>query len=414
MRAVRAGERVGRLGVYAGSYRNSQQNLLLLRKPGVRPVSVAWLHSILLQGIPASAPRDGLFANNTTARHEEDSDVNSVFLQQIFSRFNASPAALEGDGYTGGSCVGGLDQAVEHVVDQISSRLRAVPHYVRTLREPVATTLRCIDGIVESIPGAIHCCRDSFVEDPKINAFFVSPQHMQEIFSQSKEVRELFDADPSAIECWALMCMHKEERSQFGVALIDGEVRKDVLRTAVSFTDHQVVSPGVDEASARCALKCCMFDGLLAHIRRHGTQAKCRVEDIENRARSMRQRLRALDARSETDPDKAELAGKIRDLELELGAEDLRLSTINDHLAYVAQALANPTACLHAEQRSIRLNRMAIKLDEHSQETGYDLCLSEISIASHQTRVGSLVRFPRAELLPRQDFLKEADLFLSL
>ena len=338
----------------------------------------------------------------------------SVFLQQVFSRFSASPSTLNGDGYVGGFCVGDLDQAVENVVDGISSRLRAVPHYDRILRDPVAATLRCIDGIVESIPGAIHCCRDSFVEDPQINAFFVSPRHMQEIFSQSKDVRELFDSNPSVTECWALMCMHKEERSQLGVALIDGEVRKDVLQTAVSFTDHQVLSPGADAASARCALKCCMFNGLLTHIRHHGTEAKRRVGDLENQTRSMRQRLRTLETRSGTDEDKAAIQRMIGDLERDLASEELRLATINDHLAYVAEALANPTAYLHAEKRLIRLNRMAIKLDEHSQETGYDLCLSEISIASHQTRVGCLVRFPRDELLPRQDFLTQADLFLSL
>lgn len=338
----------------------------------------------------------------------------SDFLQQIFSRFNGGPTTLGGDGYVGASCVGHLDQAVEHVVDEISSRLRAVPHYSRTLREPVSTTLRCVDGIVESIPGAIHCCHDAFIGDPKINAFFVNPRHMQEIFSQSKDVRDLFDANPSATECWALMCMHKEERSQLGVALIDDAVRTDVLQTAVSFTDHQVVSPGADAASARCALKCCMFNGLLAHIRHHGTQAKHRVGGIENRTRSMRQRLRSLETQSATDEDKAELQRRIEELERDLAAEDLQLSTINDHLVYVAEALANPTAYLHAEQRSIRLNRMAIKLDEHSQEPGYELRLSEISIASHQTRIGSLVRFPRDELLPQQDFLKQADLFLSL
>ncbi len=336
------------------------------------------------------------------------------FLQQIFARLGGNPSTLSVDGYVGGSCVGHLDQAVEHVVDEISGRLRVVPHYARTLREPVSETLRCIDGIVESIPGAIHCCRDSFVEDTKINAFFVSPRHMQEIFSQSKDVRDLFDANPSATECWALMCMHKEERSQLGVALVDDEVRKDVLQTAVSFTDHQVVSPGADAASARCALKCCMFNGLLAHIRHHGTEAKRRVEEIENRVRSMRQRLHTLETQSGSDEEKAEMQGRIDDLEGDLALEDLRLSTITDHLGYVAGALANPSAYLHAEQRSIRLNRMAIKLDEHSQETGYELNLSEISIASHQTRVGALVRFPRDELLPQQDFLKQADLFLSL
>ena len=334
-------------------------------------------------------------------------------LQEVFHRFSGAFSDLPPQG-TVGSCAASLDEVVEHVVAEVSSRLRAIPGYARALRDPVLTTFRYIDGIVEAIPAPLLCCRSSFTDDPRINAFFVSPQHIQEVFSQSKEVRDLFETNPLAEECWALMCMRQEERTQFGMALVGGEVRKDVMQTAVSFTDHQVVSPGIDEATARCALKCCMFNGLLAHIRRRANDARTRIAELENRIVVAKRRLRVLGQDFSRKSARRGLEAEIERLQGELSEDPLRLPTLNDHLRFAVECLSNPADILQAETRSLSLTRMAIKLEKGSEEPGYELTLPEIRIASHAPRISTLVHFPREELLPKQDFLREADIFLSL
>jgi len=335
-------------------------------------------------------------------------------LQDMFRRFSGAFLDSAPEQHISGACAANLDDIVEHVVDNVSGRLRARPGYARTLREPVVATFRYIDEIVESIPDPLLCCRSAFMEDPRLNAFFVSPQHIQEVFSQSREVRELFSANPLAGECWALMCVRQQERTQLGMALVDGQVRKDVMQTAVSFTDHQVVSPGLDEPMARCSLKCCIFNGLLAHIRRRATDAQSRVADLDNRIALARRRLRGLG----DEPSKERARGALRDeiarLQGQLAEDSLRLPTLNDYLNFVADSLSHPSDFLRTDTRFMRLSRMAIKLDKDSDEPGYDLRLPEIHIASHAPRIGTLVRFPRDELLPEKDFLKEANLFLSL
>jgi hypothetical protein len=335
-------------------------------------------------------------------------------LQDLFLRFGGSTAALQEQVPAGGACPVDLARAVERVVDAISPRLRVVPGYERILRGPVVATFRHIDELGESVPGPLLCCRSTFSEDPRINAFFVSPKHIQEVFSQSSEVRRLFDANPLAAECFALMCVRREERSQLGMALVGDEVRNDVLQTSVSFTDHHVFSPGNDETAARCALKCCMFDGLLAHIKRHAVDSARRVEDLESRLRGLRGRLRSQGQGPDAEQARERLSAEIHELERQLAAEDARPMTVNEQLDLVAEALSNPAQYLSTEPFSLRLSRMAIKLEKGSTEPGYELDLSEIRIASHRPRVGALVRFPREDLLPQPDFLKEADLFLSL
>ena len=335
-------------------------------------------------------------------------------LQDIFRHFGGSFADLGPEEQTAGRCAANVDKMVEHVVDEVSARLRALPGYARALRGPVVTTFRYIDEIVESIPDPLLCCRSAYLDDPRINAFFVGPQHIQEVFSQSRAVRDLFNANPLASECWALMCVRQQERTQLGMALVGDQVHQDVLQTAVSFTDHQVVSPGIDEAGARCALKCCMFNGLLAHIRRRSSDARSRVADLDNRIAVAQRRLRGLGQDPAQEHARGELNDEMTRLQGKLSEDNLHLPTLNDHLRFVVNSLSHPEDFLRADTRSLYLSRLAIKLEKGSKESGYELTLPEIHIASHAPRIGALVRFPRDELLPEQDFLKEADLFLSL
>ncbi len=181
----------------------------------------------------------------------------SEFLQSAYSRLVTGAVDGAEPGGDWGACGATLSQAVEHVVDETYPRLRIIPSYGQRLSGPVSKAFHHVDTLVEQIPEAIPCHRSAFVSDTRVNAFFSGPQQLLEVFSQSRDVRELFDTMPDAHECWALLCMRKEERQRFGLALEGDEVRKDVMQTGVSFTDHQLVSPGCTEADARKALKCC-------------------------------------------------------------------------------------------------------------------------------------------------------------
>lgn len=336
------------------------------------------------------------------------------FLHDVFRSFGEGVLAGERD--VGGSqpCGGALTGTVEHVVDETYSRLRALPGYSRRLKEPVAETLRYIDSLVEGVPGAILCSRSAFREDPSVNAFFVDPKHMREVFSGNAEVREFLDSNPDTKECWAVLYMRRDERRHLGMSLVGDAVQRDVMQTAVSFTDHQVVAPGGSEDEAKCALKCRIFNGLLSFIRNKADASKTLAMDLENRLKSVRGRLSHAAEGEGHQELRAELQAKIDNLELKLAQQDLRLASLEDYLDFVAYVLGNPTEYLSNRTCAIRLSRMGIKLEDGSLEAGYEVPLSEVRIGSQESRVGALVRFPRSELLPQQDFLTRADLFLAL
>jgi hypothetical protein len=335
-------------------------------------------------------------------------------LQDMFLRFGGTFKEWNDEPGAGKpSCSGTLTQAVEYVVDETHSRLRFLPGYVRRLRGPVEASFRHIDGLVEKVPGPILCCRSAFSADRRVNAFFVDPGHLQRVFSESEQVRDLFDASSDIMECWALLCMKREERRRLGMSLVGNLVQKEVMQTTVSFTDHQVLSPASSEAGARQSLKCCIFNGLLAHIRKREREEKIRVIELEDRRESLISRLNRT-ASENRDESREELERLISDIARELAREIPRLASPEYHLNLVADVLGKPAQYVRGSLSSIHLSRLGIKLDGDGTDIGDEIPLFEVQVASHGTRVGTLVRFPRAELLPQQDFVRKTDLFLAL
>lgn len=335
-----------------------------------------------------------------------------VFLHQTFGRLKEASQNWRKLPQAESSCITGIDQIAEFVIDQVSNRLYAIPGGIRRLREPIANTMGYIDGLVEQVPGILRCQRSTFISDPRVNAFFVDQNHLQEVFSQSQEVRTLFENHPDLEECYGLLCMRGEERRQLGMALTDGLIRRDVMQTSLSFTDHQIFSPGSNEAEARCALKCCIFKSLIAHIQQQAIRTETEAYELESRYGALRARSRRFELDPSNDDDHSELWCQMRKIEQQLQDQMPRLISLEDRLRHVIDALSHPEQIVRAQTRSVHIDRMGIK-HEQPNKTSHELLLSEILMGCQRPRVACLVCFRRDELLPRKDFLAEAGVFLA-
>ncbi len=332
------------------------------------------------------------------------------FFHMTFRRFSGGIDALSSADAPSPACAGVLDQAVEHVVDRVSPRLRAVSGYTRRLRKPVVTALHAVDQLVDAMPPVLPCDRAAYASDPRVAAFFVNHAELRAVFSQSQEVRDLFGANAGAEACFALLCMQRAEHRQLGMAVEGDVLRKDILQSTVSFTDHQLVSPGIDEVAGRCALKCCIFNSLISHIHLESAGAQTRSAELARRAQAWRARLRRATPGS---PAHAALQREIDAIEAEQQAPTLKLATLNDLFDYVADALSHPTKLVSARQYSIFVDRLGVLYDAAHSAGAREVALTEIQVAGHHPRIACLVSFPRAELLPERDFVREASIFLA-
>ena len=334
----------------------------------------------------------------------------TAFLEDTLRRFGGRFDQLAVTAGTSPACAGTIALAVEHVVDGTSARLRAVPNYARRLQEPVIGALSAIDAIVDQVPGVLSCQRSTFATDPYVNAFFADHGRLREVFSTSKEVRELFDRNLGADECFALLCMHREERTQLGMGLIGDRLRKDVMQTTLGFSDHQLVAPGLDEAAARRALKCCVCNCLIDYIGARSTQLKNGSSDIVNRGRALRGRLRR---EPEGTPEHAVMERQLEGIDAELDEQGPRLTTLEDQMCFVIDSLKRAHEIIVCRQQTLFVDRLGIQHSSAKASNVNELRIAEIQVAEKPPRVATLVSFPRSELLPARDFLLEASLFLA-
>jgi hypothetical protein len=338
----------------------------------------------------------------------------TAFLEETFSRFSGRFSAWGEQAKKYQSENDALIQATEYVVDQTSRQLRAIPSYRRRLKGPVTDAFSYIDDLVERMPESFLCSRSTFGLDPRVRTFFVNPHHLQEVFSQNKDIRGIFGENPLADECCALMCMHMEEHQKFGVALIGDRIHREVLQTAVSFGQHQVYSPGVSEEDARRALKCCIFNGILTHIREKLIEAKTSHIEHRKQLSMLRIQLRKAEEQDAIEKKRGVLRMQIEELENTLINAAQHPPTLQDHLAFVSDVLLYTDQFISDSFQHLHLTHMGIKVDRESNEPAYDFDITEIKIGNKEPRVAALVRFPRCELLLKTEFLLQTNALFAV
>ncbi len=304
---------------------------------------------------------------------------------------------------------------LESVIDATDSRIRLVSGYRKKLLDAMRTSLEFTEELVGRIPAPIEVGRSTFVSDPYVNAFFASVTDLQTIFSQSSEVREFMEAcgETETPHCYALLCMHKEEKIVMGMELSGDVLRKDVRQIAVNFTDHRIYSPAPSEEATREGLKQCLFGGLVTNALERIVQHKLTAHRLQNERRVLHGRLRHFEQKMKTVGNDGELAAlTARDIEetrqrlggIETALMDARPASPLESLQLVHAVFSEPEAFVRMTKRVLTLDKMGICISDNSAQACNRIDLTEVEIGDAAPRVVTLAKFPRGELLPLSDF----------
>lgn len=335
--------------------------------------------------------------------------MNTNLLKEAFQRVKGMALGVPQAAVERHQCEACLDKALNLLVEETDPRVRFLPNYQARLRRPVIDAFTFINDLVDGIPGAVLCSRSTYVSDPRTNAFFSSPDHISEVFSSSREVREFFKTSTLSSECWGLLCMRKNEVRRPGVDLQGGELRREVMQTYINFSDHQFISPGQTEEEARQALKCCIFKSLVAFIQREIITAKKSLLEQETRQRVLSGRIRT----SHDETERVYMQEELSQLKIK-ASKGPELKTLTDYFEFIRKTLQDPKGYVSCRNFDIHVSRMGVKISEGSTRGGLLLPVTEIEVASHIPRIAALAGFPREELLPEVDFAREANLFLAM
>ena len=309
-----------------------------------------------------------------------------------------------------------VDEAIEHLVDGIDPNMRLVTGYKKKLWQAVDKALIYIAWLVDTIPGPVDCNRKSFATDPLVNAIFATAGDIQKVFSQSEAVRAFFNdaMNVNLDDCYALMCMEKKEHSGFGMELEGDIVKKDVPQVSVNFFAHNIMAPAATEKEVRSCMKKCIFDALISntfefvmanHLREAGTDEYRKVLDRRYKAnQAWGQELTDLIFSIRADA----LSGKATSVDAateqnENSAKNNHLETPGDRLDRVLDLLAHPENMVRLNHISMNLTRLGVKVKEGSSQSSNKIEFTEIEINDVWRRIIVLVRYPRKEMMSKEN-----------
>ncbi len=206
--------------------------------------------------------------------------------------------------------------------------------------------------------------------------------------------------------CCALLCMRRTEKTVMGMELSGTTLKKDVMQTAVSFSDHRVYSPAPSETETREGLRNCLFQGLATNALERIMRRRLTSQQLQNRYQLLHARLR----RHKQQAGKASQGTRtIEETSLELKQIEKEmlhapLLTPQVMLQQVINVFSKPDDFVQVRKLQLRLNKMGIKISNDSTQADNKLNLTEVTIGDNPPRVVTLAMFPRKELLARTVF----------
>jgi len=302
----------------------------------------------------------------------------------------------------------GILNTLESLVDSTDSKIRLVPGYKKQLQDVILPALEFADDLVSQIPKAIEVSSRTFTTDPYVNAFFTNVRDLRSIISHSSEVKDYLSETRDSVQCCALLCMKRTEKTVMGMELSGNMLKKDVLQVAVSFSDHRIYSPAPSEPEARDGLKNCLFQGLVTNALERITQLRLASHHLQNKHQMLHSRLRRyLHTLREAKPDTREadkITRRIEATRRELGSLEKKilaspLLTPRIILRQVVDVLGKPDGYVRISKLPLRLNKMGIKISNDAPQPCNQLELTEVIIGEESPRVVTMATFPGQELL---------------
>lgn len=318
-----------------------------------------------------------------------------------------------------------LDRAIERVVDGSDPRLRALPGYRKRLSPFAESAVRHVVTLVSALPEAAEISREAFLKDPRLRAFFVSADDLQEVIGNCPAVRSYLATLNGAVpeEVFGLLSMEYAEKNILGMDLRGDTLQREVKQVAVNFFNHRYLGPSDNDTETRREVMRRAFDFLVQMALQGIVTARSKKAELEQQRTLLQRKLKTMEAGSwglasvftesdATQADPGELETQIQAIETELLGLGSSPQALEHSLEQIGDTLGRPDHWLSVQDLSLELNPMSIKTSNAKSGPSYTLELTEVLAANSERRIVMLGRFPTRELPPQPDFLKEAERYI--
>ena len=298
--------------------------------------------------------------------------------------------------------------AIAHVVEGTDPRLRMISGYERKLYHAVETALDYTSDLVDKFSDPLDLRKSAFATDPYIHAYFASAKEITELLRYSQSFREFvaYQDNKALNECYAMLAMKKEEKKILGIDMEGDIIKRDVPQIAVNYSDHRLITPGISSAITKQKLKERAFSHLIETSLERIVSLRHRKGDLEVQRNLLRSKLTALRKSGnfglEDELQTANLVGtetkkdyrELQEIEKELKGLITNPLTLDDYLAEINSVMSHPENHLRSQRTTVKVDRMGIKLSDHSNKQAETLSLQEVELGNAIRFVVSLIRIP--------------------
>ena len=298
-----------------------------------------------------------------------------VNLLELFTSHTHKPGALKG--------FADITQLVEHVVDVVDPRIRVIGRYTQKLSQPLSHTWDYLTEIANVIPDGVTINSANFSSDTRMKLIFDNQSEIQRLLNTVSPLihHHASQKNQASANIFMLLCMEKRERNFLGTELEGDILKRDVMQTAVTFTNRKFLSAGYNEEDAKLGFKNCALDGLLNKA--HGLITNSRNEQKQLIARKKllhKQHNHQVGEHPE-----------LRDIERQLTEIRIKSESPDHHLSQILEVLHNPEHYIKMETHSMTLSNLGIKLANDAAEKGFNIDYAEVEIEQSLKRAIMIV-----------------------
>lgn len=286
-----------------------------------------------------------------------------------------------------------LRQVIEHVVQVADPGIRNAGHYWKILLSPIESAMEYFSTLIEALPGPVALNRSAYSSDSLVQYLFASADELEEVLRLSREPQTLAEQGYVG-EVTALLTMTRKERTMFGHKQEGNMVQRDVAQQAVSFVDHQIVSPAATMDKARQQLVQRGLDVLATIAMEKIAGLKAEKAQLREQKEYLNAMLRIMGGKKDVfeqflappDPKKkqeiAKVEERLAEVSAELEAVRKQLDSPEDALAYLKTVMSHSSEELILTPYTLRLDWKGVRLDQEDDPEGNEIRLAELSLIS--------------------------------
>ncbi|GAB6904659.1 hypothetical protein DESC_740156 [Desulfosarcina cetonica] len=284
---------------------------------------------------------------------------------------------------------------IDRMIETFGNKIPYLASYRSELTPLIHRTNRYLGKLIDLIPGPVVLDPARWDRDPVIHSIFESENRTSALLSESKPLTQFFRHSAANV-AFALLTTEKKEKSVF-VSEKDGEIfRRDVLKKAVFFENHQVTRPSDNLTETRVQVRYQLFSDLFAMAAETISALKESRAQLEAQRDEAAAKMALYPAGSDK---KAAFDALHQKIEGEIKSIEKSLKSPKDYVAQVQSLLQKPEHRLSAQSVAFRLNEMGIRLDTASAEPANEFSLAEFEINNGKKWMATWVRVDRSFLM---------------